>query len=189
MIQNTTQKLMCGPLRLAALCGGLMLLSQGVSQAQTVSKDPAAAPFSIKAGVFVPQGRDVRRVGGDALFSVEGDYRLQVLPEGNSGNISYSELSVGYTGDGNDFTMVPIQVAQIFHTPDSKYYYGAGLGIYVTQLKEDDTSHKVKGLFGGFLGVGMNTKGPLFGEVKYHWVSKYDQKYVGGFQVSVGLHL
>ena len=170
----------------AALCGAIGVAAAGTVQAQLTTNNPANKEFAVKVGVYAPSGKDVRRYASNLNLSIEGDYRIQVLPSSNS----VSLISIGYIGGDDNFQMVPITLSQIFRDPNnsasSSYYYGLGLGIYATKLSAPDTSGQTKGLFGGFLVAGIEGKGPLFGEVKYHYISKYDNKFVGGFQASVG---
>lgn len=170
----------------AALCGTIGIAAAGTAHAQLETNTPANKEFALKIGLFAPSGRDVRRYAQNLNFAIEGDYRIQVLPSSNS----VSLLSIGYISSNDDFQMVPITISQIFRDPNntasSSYYYGLGVGIYATKLNAPDTSGQTKGLFGGFLVAGIEGRGPLFGEVKYHYISKYDNKFVGGFQTMVG---
>ncbi|MES2463761.1 MAG: hypothetical protein V4671_24595 [Armatimonadota bacterium] len=170
----------------AALCGVLGIAVTSAAQAQVVSDPPANKPLALKVGVFAPSGKDVRRYSSNINIAFEAEYRIQVLPASNSMTLA----SVGYITGDDDFQMVPLTISQVFRDPNntarSRYYYGGGFGLYVTKLNAPDTSGKVKGLLGGFLVVGLEGRSPLFGEVKYHNISKYDDKFVGGFQTTVG---
>jgi hypothetical protein len=173
-------------LRGAALCGVLGIAATGAAQAQAISDTPVNKPLALKVGIFSPSGKDVRRYGSNVNIALEAEYRLQVLPGSNSTTLA----SVGFITSDQDFQMVPLTISQVFRDPNNAsrigYYYGGGLGVYVTKLNAPDTSGRVKGLLGGFVVVGIEGRGPLFGELKYHYVSKYDNKFVGGFQTAVG---
>jgi hypothetical protein len=177
------QKMLCG----AAICGALGIAATGTAQAQLTPDSAVNKPFAAKIGIFAPSGKDVRRYGSNINLALEGEYRLQVLPSNNSVTLA----SIGYIGGDEDFQMVPLTISQIYRGANNfvgnSYYYGLGVGIYATKLNAPDTTGKVKGLLGGFLVAGLEARGPLFGEVKYHYVSKYDDKFVGGLQVTAGL--
>ncbi|MBC8102399.1 MAG: hypothetical protein H7Z41_07405 [Cytophagales bacterium] len=170
------------------LGGAISLIAAGVSHAQVTTSSPANKPYAFKIGVFVPSGKDVRRSADDLNLALDADIRLQVLPGSNS----VALFNIGYIRGNDDFQMVPITLSQVFRDPNSGaggYYYGYGLGIYATKLNAPDTSGKTKGLLGGFVVAGIEGRGPLFGELKYHYISKYDDKFVGGFQATVGIRL
>jgi hypothetical protein len=185
VLNTTTQKIQKA-LRTAALCGMIGLAAVGTSHAQAIGDNTADKKFAAKIGAFFPSGKDVRLAADNTNLALEADYRLQVLPASNSVTLA----TIGYIRGNDDFQMVPITVSQVFRDPNntarSSYYYGFGLGIYATKLNTPDTSGQTKGLFGGFLVAGIEGRGPLFGEVKYHYISKYDNKFVGGLQTSVG---
>jgi hypothetical protein len=176
------QKALCG----AAICGALGFAATGTAHAQETSYSAINKRFAAKIGVFAPSGRDVRRYGSNVNLALEGEYRLQVLPDSNSVTVA----SIGIITGDEDFTMIPLTIGQIFRDPNntvrSRYYYGGGFGIYATNLNAPDTSGKTKGLLGGYLVAGLEGRSPLFGEVKYHYVANYDEKFVGGFQITAG---
>ena len=176
------QKMLLG----AALCSTIGIAATGAAHAQLTSDTPVNKPFAFKVGAFFAGGREVRRYSSNINLAIEGEYRLQVLPSSNSTVLG----SIGYITSNKDFQMVPLTISQVFRDPNnavrSMYYYGYGFGIYATKLNSPDTTGKVKGLLGGFLVAGIEGKGPLFGEVKYHYVSKYDDRFVGGFQTTLG---
>ncbi len=161
----------------------LALAGSGGSGAQ--AQVGVERPLSVQAGVFLPIDRFVRAGSDDALLMVEVRYTVQNLITSNSITV----LSAGYTRS-QDFLMAPITLAQIFRNspiPGTGAYYGAGIGIYITDLDIPDTSGRTKNLFGGFLMAGMNfSQGRAFAEAKYHIVNQYDTKQVDGLQLSVG---
>lgn len=191
---QSSKKTLPGIRRIArglALGAGIALAGiGGAAHAQNqTSSTQVNEPFAIKAGVFVPSGPSARRYGSDVTFALEGAARIQSLPENNAATF----VNVGYITSGSDFKIVPITLSEIFRDPNQtsrfKYYYGLGAGVYITQLKDPSTREKNIGLFGGFLTAGIDTGGPVFAEVKYHLISRYDTKNVSGTQVTVGVRL
>jgi hypothetical protein len=61
-----------------------------------------------------------------------------------------------------------------------------GIGLYSVRLAAPDTSGTNKVLFGFDVQGGLDINPRLFLDVKYHYISKYDGKFVGGFQVGLG---
>ena len=170
----------------AVLCGSLGIAVSGAAHAQLTTDVPANKTFAVKLGAFFPSGKDVRRSAANTNLVIEGDYRLQVLPGSNSVVLA----SIGYITSNKDFQMVPLTLSQVFRNPNDNMrtmvYYGYGFGIYATKLNASDTSGKVKGLLGGFLVAGVDVGKSFFGEAKYHYISKYDNKFVGGLQTTIG---
>ena len=171
-----------GAAAVAACAIGIM--GSGAAHAQA-SPDAARKDFAAKIGVFVPAERDARRAGSTLNFYVEADATIQKLPALRS----VSVLSVGYF-DHQNFRMMPITIGQIFRDPNNAsgkdYYYGLGLGIYPTRIEGFGTSSNNKNLFGGYIVLGLDVTPRIFVEGKYHYISKYDSKFVGGTVIAVG---
>jgi hypothetical protein len=168
-----------GAFALAALAGGTSARAQAIAPGD--QRD-----FSIKAGIYIPSQSQVRSASSAAIPMFEGDYMIQKFPESHFNSL----LSVGYLEHAR-FRMIPITVSQIYRDPNNasgvNYYYGVGVGIYETRLGLVDTSNRTKGLFGGFIVTGLDLTKTVFAEAKYHLISHYDNKNVGGFQLSAGL--
>lgn len=143
-------------------------------------------PLALKIGLFIPSNNDARASGiGDRILAIEADYTVQTLLDSNS----ISVASIGLI-QKDDLRILPVTISQVFRDPGNSsgndYYYGFGIGIYATSLKLPDTSGETKNLFGGFIVVGMDLGQSVFVEGKYHYISKYDNKFIGGLQLSVG---
>jgi hypothetical protein len=155
----------------------------GAAQAQLDGVVPR--PFAVKAGLFIPTNAEAREAGGRSMALIEADYTIQNLVESNSLTI----ISIGVTGR-RDLYMIPITLSQVFqdrnNTSGNDYYYGFGLGIYVTKVDLPDTSDQTKNIFGGFLVGGLNLQRNLFVEAKYHYLSRYDRKNINGLQITLG---
>lgn len=170
---------------LAALA--LPLVAGGTAaRAQEASKQK---PIAIKLGVFFPTNEKARVAGGaDATVALEAEYTLQALI-GDGSQITSTHLGIGYM-ERRDLRILPITVSQTFGDlraePGQGYYYGLGLGIYITNLESADTSSDTKNLFGGFVVGGVNFAENVFAEAKYHLISRYDDINVSGLQFSIG---
>lgn len=173
----------------AILSAGLAALAvtavSSAAQAQYIS--PAARkPFAISIGTFIPSDDDVRKVGGTQNLAVGFDWIAQQIPERSA----VSVLSLGYIERGG-FKMIPATISYIIRETSTDlgkgYYYGIGGGLYLTRVAASDTSGENKWIPGGFVVVGLDLTEKFFGELKYHYVNKYDGKFVGGTQVSIGL--
>ena len=147
------------------------------------AQDAVPNPFAVKVGAFLPGDEDARNVSDDVIFILEADYTVQNLPESNSVTVA----SIGYTEKGG-LRILPITISQVFRDrgATSPYYYGIGIGDYITRLDSPGASGKTKHLFGGFVVAGLDLRGPLFFEAKYHLVARYDNKNVNGFQFTLG---
>ena len=160
------------------------IAGSGAAHAQAVPAE-ARKDFAAKIGVFVPARRDARKAGSTLNLYLEADATIQKLPALRSVTV----LSVAYIGHDN-FRMTPVTIGQIFRDPGNAsgkdYYYGLGLGIYPTRLEGFGASGDNKNLFGGYVVVGLDLTPRIFLEGKYHYISKYDSKFVGGTVVSVG---
>ncbi len=173
----------------AILSAGLAALAlfavSNAAHAQYIS--PASRkPFAVTIGTFIPTDADVRRAGGTHNLAVGIDWTAQQIPERNA----VSVLSLGYI-ERDGFKMIPATVSFIIRENSldlgKGYYYGIGGGLYLTRVAATDTSGENKWIPGGFVVVGVDLTEKYFGELKYHYVNKYDGKFVGGAQVSVGL--
>lgn len=174
-------------LRVVTLCGLAIWATSPMAQAQSRTKNIVNS-VALKLGAFFPEGADARRVGGKEIVSVEGDYVLQHIAETNTTSI----LSVGFS-ERDSLRVLPITITQI--TRDARrasaydVYYGYGVGLYSVRLDTAETSGRNKTLFGGLIAAGINLSEKVFAEAKYHFVSRYDRKEVGGLQLMVGLRL
>ena len=163
----------------AAALGAVLWMGTAAARAQ----DAVSDPFAVKVGAFLPADEDARNVSDDAIFILEAEYTVQNLLESNSVTV----VGIGYAEKGG-LRIMPITISQLFRdrSGTSPYYYGIGLGDYITQLDAPGASGKTKHLFGGFVVAGMDLRGPLFVEAKYHLVARYDNKNVNGFQLTLG---
>ena len=170
--------------RAAVLCALTVLAACGLSRAQYVDV-AAQKAYAIKVGAYLPTQKDIRQVSSTALFSVEADVAIQRFPERSSVSLA----SIGYIEKGN-VRMIPVTVSQIYRDPSNAsgvhYYYGGGVGLYSTRINGLGTDGKVKTLFGGFIVTGLDITRSNFVELKYHYISKYNDKFLGGFQLGLG---
>jgi hypothetical protein len=156
----------------------------GTSTAQAQLIPPAVnKPFAVKLGAYNPSENTARRASSDVLFSIEAEYTVQNLIELNA---SYSTISVGYIREGG-LRIIPITVGQNFTDGRQNYFYGAGLGLYNVKMELPGfTSNQDKYIFGVYGVLGLNITKQVFAEVKYHYPYKYDDQFVGGFQLMGG---
>lgn len=170
-------------LRVAALCGLAVAAASGSAQAQ--SRYSQTNSVSLKVGAFLSSGKDARRAGGREILSFEADYVVQQIPEQNQIGV----LSIGYI-ERDNIRILPLTISQITYDSQkvSSYtlYHGFGIGLYSAHLDVADTSGRTKTLFGGLATVGLNLSDRTFVEAKYHYISKYDTKFIGGLQFLVG---
>jgi hypothetical protein len=155
----------------------------GTAQAQTI---PTAVtrPFAVKLGAYNPSETNARRASNDVLFSFEAEYTIQNLVEQNS---SYSVVSVGYIGQ-DGLRIIPITVGQNWTDGRRNYFYGFGLGLYNVKMELGDlTTNREKYIFGVYGTLGLNLTERTFAEIKYHYPYKYDNQFIGGFQIMAGL--
>ena len=156
---------------------------QTAAQAQTT---PTAVlkPFALKVGIFNPSEATARRAGSDAIFALEAEYTIENLIELNG---SYSVFTIGYLNQG-DFRVIPITIGQNWTDGRQSYFYGGGIGLYNVKIDLPGlTSNESKFIFGVYGSVGLNITKQIFTEVKYHYPYKYDNQFIGGFQVMAGL--
>lgn len=167
-------------LQVAALCGLAVAAASGNAQAQSQTNS-----VSLKVGAFLSSGKDARRAGGREILSLEADYVVQQIPEQNQIGV----LSIGYI-ERDNIRILPLTISQITYDSQkvSSYslYHGFGIGLYSAHLDVADTSGRTKTLFGGLAVVGLNLSDRTFVEAKYHYISKYDTKFIGGLQFLVG---
>ncbi|GAB4455904.1 MAG: hypothetical protein OHK0029_12850 [Armatimonadaceae bacterium] len=183
-----TQKLRSAAGRII-LSGGLTalaLLFMG-SSAQAQVLDPVLLPdFAFRVGTYIPTDDDVRRAGGTHNLALEFDY----IPQRFSQDNAYSVVSIGYI-ERDGFKLIPLTIAYIKRENSEylrrPYYYGIGGGLYQTRVRAVDTSGENKWIPGGFVVAGVDLSPRLFGEIKYHYISRYDGKFVGGTQISAGI--
>lgn len=164
-------------LAIGVLCGA------DTAQAQTIPT-AVSKPFAVKLGAYNPSEPTARRASGDVLLSLEAEYTIENLVELNS---SYSVLSVGYIGQ-DGLRIIPITIGQNWTDGRKSYFYGFGVGLYNIKMELPGfTSNKDKFIFGGYGTLGLNITERTFAELKYHYPYKYDDQFVGGFQLMAGL--
>ncbi|MGC4046886.1 MAG: hypothetical protein QM758_24080 [Armatimonas sp.] len=177
---------MKGILRNAALCGLATMVIGGAAQAQEGRYKVNST--AVKAGLFMPSGKEARNGGGHQIFALEADYVAQYIPERNQTNV----VSVGYIEKGA-LRLVPMTLNQLFHDNKGKtrydVYYGYGIGVYSARLSNLDNSNGSKLLLGGALTAGWNINDKSFLEAKYHLIFNYNKKDVGGLLLMYGLPL
>jgi hypothetical protein len=174
-----------GILRIAALCGlAATILTGGIAQAQTERRFTVNST-AVKAGVFMPSGKEARNGGGRQIFMLEADYVAQYIPERAQTNV----VSIGYIEKGG-LRLIPMTLNQLFHDNKGRtrydVYYGYGLGIYSARLSTLDTSNGSKLLLGGALTAGWNINDKSFLEAKYHLLFSYNKRDVGGLALMYG---
>jgi hypothetical protein len=173
-------RVMCAVL----MCGAALLSSagSGTARAQEYEDPPQRKALALKLGLYVPSNDDARAAGvGDRILSLEADYVVQHLIESNSVSVA----SVGYISK-DALRIMPVTISQVFRQPGTNYYYGAGIGLYSVRLSLPDTDGSVKNMFGGFGVVGMDLGQSLLAEIKYHYLNKYDNKFLGGLLFQIG---
>ncbi len=169
-----------------ALCGLALLGVGGTARAQAVDES-ARKSYALRIGTFIPTEQDARRAGGTQNLAIEGDWTIQRLPERSSVGV----LSVGYI-EREQLRIVPVTISQIYRDPGANfwgkpYYYGLGIGIYSVRMNYPGTDDRVKHLLGGLVTAGLDLTSTLFIDAKYHYISKYDNEFVGGAQLAVGV--
>lgn len=166
-----------------AVAGAVGMTGQA-AHAQAVP-DAARKPYAVKLGAFIPTNITTRQAGSTLNLYLEADATIQRQPELRS----VSVFSIGYVEHDN-FRMMPLTIGQIFRDPGNSsgkdYYYGLGIGIYPTRIQGFGTSGQNKNLLGGYGVIGMEITPRIFAEAKYHYISKYDSKFVGGLIFAVG---
>jgi hypothetical protein len=179
---RTAKKLVMGGM--AALA--LLAATGGEARAQFV--EPAARkPLAVRLGVYVPSEPEGRSGGGDYMWALEVDYTIQRMPERRSISI----ITAGFI-ERNDLRIIPLTVGQVWREQGNplyfgeSYYYGLGAGIYNVRLSAPDTSGNDKFIPGGYVHAGIELNSKYFVEAKYHYLAKYDRKFVGGLLFSVG---
>lgn len=165
---------------------GLTLLAGATNAAR--AQQNGEKPIAVKVGFFTPTNGDARRAGSDRMLTLEAEYTLTLDDTGGS-TLAATTVGVGYIEQDN-LRIVPITIAETFRNPantsGNNYFYGLGLGIYATKLNLEGVSGDTKNLFGGFVSAGLDFSRGFFVEGKYHYISKYDDKFVGGLQITVG---
>ncbi len=179
IVKTTT---IAGLAAVGALCA--FIGAPNAAHAQAVP-ETARKDFAAKIGVYIPDNVNVRQAGTTLNLYLEGDAVIQKLPQLKSVSI----FSIGYVEHDN-FRMMPLTIGQIFRDPGNAsgkdYYYGLGLGIYPTRIQGFGTSGDNKNLFGGYGVIGIDVTPRFFAEAKYHYISKYDDKFVGGLLFAIG---
>lgn len=173
-----------GILRIAALCGLATMVVSGAAQAQTERRYQVNS-VAVKAGLFMPSGKEARNAGGRHIFALEADYVAQYLPDRNQTNV----VSIGYIEKG-DLRLIPMTLNQLFHDNKGKtrydIYYGYGIGVYSARLSNLENSNGSKLLLGGALTAGWNINEKSFIETKYHAIFNYNKRDVGGLNIMYG---
>lgn len=175
-----------GRVALAAGLAGLTLtFGATAAKAQPVTES-SRYDWAVRLGTYIPTDDDVRRAGGTHNLAVEVDWVAQRLP----GQQLTSILSLGYI-ERDGFKLIPATISLIRreYSDDlnKSYYYGFGGGLYQTRVRASDTSGENKWIPGGFIVMGVDLTDRYFGEFKYNYINKYDGKFVGGSQLSVGI--
>ena len=169
------------------MAAGLMLPTL-IGAAARAQDTPGEKPLAAKAGFFFPTDSAARDAGGNGMLLLEVDYTLQTLID-NSTLLGHTSIGIGYT-ERRDLRIIPITLSETFRdsraAPGTGYYYGVGLGLYLTRLESGSTSGDTKNLFGGYAVGGVSLGSNLFAEAKYHLISRYDGKNVSGIQVTIG---
>ncbi|MDX1934869.1 MAG: hypothetical protein SFU56_19905 [Capsulimonadales bacterium] len=170
---------------MTTLCGFALIAAGGTAHAQAVDES-ARKSFAVRIGSYIPTEQDARRAGGTHNFSVEADWTLQRLPERSSVGV----ISLGFI-EREKLRIIPFTLTQVFRDPGSNffgkpYYYGLGIGLYTVRMQFPGTDDRIKHLFGGLVTVGVDLTPTIFIDAKYHYISKYDNKFVGGTLLSVG---
>lgn len=180
--QRTVKNFLLGGM--AALA--LLAATSGEARAQFV--EPAARkPFAVRLGTYIPSEPEGRAAGGDYMWALEVDYTIQRMPE----RTSVSIISTGFIERG-DLRIIPLTVGQVWRQQGNplyfgeSYFYGFGGGVYNVRLSAPDTSGNDKFIPGGYIHAGIDFNSKYFFETKYHYIAKYDRKFIGGLMFSVG---
>lgn len=175
-------------LKSAALSGLALAALSGGAWAQSTGHDNRANSMAIKLGFYAPSKSTARTAGGDSLFSIEGDYVIQSVPERNETSV----LSLGYI-ERDDLRILPLTLSQITHdhkrTSAYDFYYGYGIGLYSIRLNTPETSGNTKVMPGAAFTFGLNLSSSTFIEAKYHYISHYEKQDVRGFQLFLGARM
>lgn len=172
----------------ATLVVGLaaLALSFAGTKAHAQFVEPASRyDFAVRVGTLIPGDDDVRRAGGTHNLALEVDWIAQRFPSQRL----ISTVSVGYI-ERDGFKLIPATIGLVRreYSEDlgKSYYYGFGGGLYQTRVRAADTSGENKWIPGGYFVTGVDLTPRVFGEFKYLYINKYDGKFVGGSQLSVG---
>jgi hypothetical protein len=172
----------------ATLAVGLAALATGFAggKARAQFVEPASRyDFSVRVGTLIPGDDDVRRAGGTHNLSIEVDYIVQRFPSQSL----FSTVSLGFI-ERDGFRLVPatIGLTKREYSDDLRktYYYGIGGGLYQARVVASDTSGENKWIPGGYFQAGIDLTPRVYTEFRYLYVNKYDGKFVGGSQLSVG---
>lgn len=175
-------------LRVAAVCGLSLLTISGSAWAQQPRSKYQVNGTSIKLGFFSPGSGSARQGGGTQILSAEADMVIQYVPERSETGV----LSIGYI-ERDNLRIIPITLSQLTHdhkqTSGYDYYYGYGIGLYSARLNvggANTTSGASKTLIGGHAVLGLNLSESTFIEAKYLYPGRYDNQFIGGFQLMFG---
>jgi hypothetical protein len=143
--------------------------------------------FDIRVGTYIPSEEDGRDLGGTYMWSFALDYRIQRLPQYNS----YSIVTVQYI-ERNNLRIIPLTIGQVWQTLGNpqfvgrRYFYGIGGGLYQVRASGPEVSGTNKILPGGYLNAGVDITEQFFFEGRYHYMARYDTKFIGGLELSAG---
>jgi|GEM_PF-785287 hypothetical protein len=180
-IRNTAVK--------AMLCGGMLALALSVTgsaaSAQTIDP-PLRFDFGFRIGSYIPTESEIRQAGGTHNLTFDIDW----VPEKFFDRRGFSVVSVGYY-ERDGFKMIPVTVGYMVRESSDflgrTYYYGVGGGLYQTRVNLPDTSARNKWIPGGYAAVGVDLTRRIYLDLRYHYVARYDRKFVGGTQLSAGI--
>lgn len=150
----------------------------------------SADDLSLKLGAFFPANGDARELGGDTQYVIGLDY---LLPSAST-STSATSVFLDYLGGSRNSASVHSTGVGIALRSKGTGYFGAGLGIYSTNVQFDNdaddpfSSRSATGgggkIFAGFeLGSGVDL------EFDYHLLPSAGRVNPSGAAIEVGLRL
>jgi hypothetical protein len=160
---------------------GLIVLTLVIVSVCASFAAETAKPWSLAAGVFRPQDKDLRDEIGKSWLTVRLGYEVPSQLKGWT-----SQVEVGYTEkkkSGVKFQEIPLTLNFLGASADAKFFYGAGVGAYFCKETGEDSKTK----FGMPFIVGYNFTPAVNLQLRYDWVSgKIADEKASGFSLLVG---
>ena len=150
----------------------------------------ATSPLALKIGALFPANADSRELGGPTQYVLGLDYTLS----GPSSATSATSVYLDYLGGSRNSGTVHSTGVGVALRSQGTAYFGAGLGIYSTNVQfdgdeDDPRSSSSSGGAGGKVFAGFELGGGVSLEFDYHLLPASAGVNPSGAAIEVGIRL